>query len=104
GVAAIALYLLPVLSATSDTWTIDAQRAVALAGTALLISIGTRRSIAAPTLPVRPLTTPLARDRRRSRQVEAVESVGRLLASTGPDSAALERIRHTPRPGMLSER
>jgi diguanylate cyclase (GGDEF)-like protein len=92
GVAAIALYLLPVLSATSDTWTIDAQRAVALAGTALLLSIGTRRSISALTVTVRRLTTTLARDRRRSRQVEAVESVGRLLASTGPDSAALERI------------
>ena len=42
GAAAIALYLLPVLSATPDTWTIDAQRAVALGGTAILLSIGTR--------------------------------------------------------------
>jgi len=92
GMAAISLYLLPVLSATSDTLSIDAQRAVALSGTAILLSIGTRRSISALTVTVRRLSTLLARDRRRSRQVAAVESVSRLLAATGPDSAALERI------------
>jgi diguanylate cyclase (GGDEF)-like protein len=92
GVAAIALYLLPVLSATSDTLAIDAQRAVALGGTALLLSIGTRQTISALTVTVGRLTTTLARDRRRSRQVEAVEGVGRLLATNGPDSAVLERI------------
>src|SRR4029079_8403707 len=47
GVAAIALYLLPVLSATSDTGSIDPRRAVARGGTALLLSTGPRRSISA---------------------------------------------------------
>ncbi|HUQ77360.1 MAG TPA: sensor domain-containing diguanylate cyclase [Patescibacteria group bacterium] len=92
GGAAVSLYLLPVLSATPDNLTIDAQRAVALGGTAILLSIGTRRSISALTLTVRRLGTSLARDRRRSRQVAAVESVGRLLAATGPAPATLERI------------
>ncbi len=92
GCAAIALYLVPVISATPDTLMLDAQRATALGGTAILLSIGTRRSINNLTVTVRRLGTSLARDRRRTRQVAAVESVGRLLATTGPDFAALERI------------
>ena len=92
GAAAIILYLLPVLTASPDNWTIDAQRAVALGGTAVLLSIGTRRSISALMVTVRRLHTSLARDRRRSRQVAAVESVGRLLAATGPAPETLERI------------
>ena len=92
GFAAVSLYLLPVISATRETFSIDAQRAIALGGTAILLSIGTRRSISDLTITVRRLGTSLARDRRRSRQVAAVEGVGRLLAATGPDSAALERI------------
>lgn len=92
GAAAIALYCAPVLSASSATLTIDAERAVALGGTAVLLSVGTRRSISALTVTVRRLGRSLARDRRRSRQLAAVESVGRLLAATGPDAATLERI------------
>jgi diguanylate cyclase (GGDEF)-like protein len=92
GAAAIALYLLPVLSAPPDSLTIDAQRAISLGGTAILLSVGTRRSISALTETVRRLGAALARDRRRSRQVAAVESVGRLLASTGPAAETLERI------------
>jgi diguanylate cyclase (GGDEF)-like protein len=92
GAAAVSLYLLPVLTASPDNLTIDAQRAVALGGTAVLLSIGTRRSIAALMVTVRRLHAALARDRRRSRQVAAVESVGRLLAATGPAPETLERI------------
>jgi diguanylate cyclase (GGDEF)-like protein len=92
GSAAIALYLLPVLTAAPADLVIDAQRAVALGGTAVLLSIGTRRSIAALTVTVRRLHASLARDRRRGRQVAAVESVGRLLAATGPAPETLERI------------
>jgi diguanylate cyclase (GGDEF)-like protein len=92
GAAAIFLYLLPVLTAPPEYLTIDAQRAIALSGTAILLSIGTRRSISALTLTVRRLGASLARDRRRSRQVAAVESVGRLLAATGPAPETLARI------------
>lgn len=92
GSAAVALYLVPVFSSTPDYQIIDAQRAVALAGTAILMSIGTRRSISALTETVGRLGASLARDRRRSRQLAAVESVGRLLASTGPAPETLERI------------
>ncbi len=92
GSAAIALYLLPVLTAAPDSLAIDAQRAVALGGTAVLLSIGTRRSISALTETVQRLGASLARDRRRSRQVAAVERVGRLLAATGPAPETLEEI------------
>lgn len=92
GSAAVSLYLLPVLSATPDSMTMDAQRAVALGGTAILLSIGTRRSISALTETVRRLGASRARDRRRSRQIAAVEGVGRLLAATGPETATLKRI------------
>jgi diguanylate cyclase (GGDEF)-like protein len=92
GAAAITLYLVPVVTASATDLSIDAQRAVALGGTAVLLSIGTRRSISALTLTVRRLHTSLARDRRRNRQVAAVESVGRLLAATGPSPETLERI------------
>lgn len=92
GAAAIALYILPVLTAAPDDLVIDAQRAIALGGTAVLLSIGTRRSISALKITVRRLGTALARDRRRSRQVAAVENVGRLLAATGPETTTLERI------------
>ena len=92
GCAAITLYLVPLATATPDTLSIDAQRALALGGTAVLLSVGTRRSIQDLTVTVRRLGTSLARDRRRSRQVAAVESVGRLLAATGTESTALERI------------
>jgi diguanylate cyclase (GGDEF)-like protein len=92
GAAAIALYILPVLTAAPDDLVIDTQRAIALGGTAVLLSIGTRRSISALKITVRRLGTALARDRRRSRQVAAVEAVGRLLAATGPETGTLERI------------
>jgi diguanylate cyclase (GGDEF)-like protein len=92
GAAAIALYLVPLLSAAPEFIALDTQRAVALGGTAVLLSIGTRRSISALTVTVRRLGDALARDRRRSRQVAAVESVGRLLAATGPSFDTLERI------------
>ena len=92
GTAAVALYLLPVLSASAANVTLDAQRAIALCGTAVLLSIGTRRSISNLTITVRRLGSSLARDRRRSRQVAAVEGVGRLLAATGPTPEVLARV------------
>jgi diguanylate cyclase (GGDEF)-like protein len=92
GTAAISIYLLPVLTASPDNYMLDAQRAIALGGTAVLLSIGTRRSISALKVTVRRLHASLARDRRRSRQVAAVEGVGRLLAATGAEPEALERI------------
>ena len=92
GASALTLYVLPVLTASPEYFALDAQRAIALGGTAVLLSIGTRRSISALRLTVRRLGSALARDRRRSRQVAAVEAVGRLLAATGPATGTLERI------------
>ncbi|HEX5825495.1 MAG TPA: diguanylate cyclase, partial [Candidatus Limnocylindrales bacterium] len=92
GLAAIALYLLPVIYATPEHLTANAQRAIALVATSIVISIGTRRTISALTLTVGRLGTSLAHDRRRTRQVAAVESVGRLLAATGPEADTLDRV------------
>ena len=92
GVAAIAIYLLPVVYAGPEHLTAYTQRAIALAATSIIISIGTRRTVSALTITVRRLGASLAQDRRRSRQVAAVESVGRLLAATGPEAETLERV------------
>jgi diguanylate cyclase (GGDEF)-like protein len=92
GVAAIAIYLLPVAFAGPEHLTAYMQRAIALAATSIVISIGTRRTVSALTVTVQRLGASLAQDRRRSRQVAAVESVGRLLAATGPEAETLERV------------
>lgn len=92
GAAAIALYIVPILSSSPGHITGDTQRAVALAGASILLSIGTRRTISALSVTVRRLGASLARDRRRSRHLAAVENVGHLLAATGPAAASLERI------------
>ena len=91
GAAVIAIYVLPVY-ATPEHLMLNTQRAIALAATAILISVGTRRTVSALTVTVRRLGTALAHDRRRSRQVAAVESVGRLLAATGPEPETLDRV------------
>ena len=92
GVASMAIYILPVVYATPEHLMINAQRAIALGATSILISIATRRSVSALTVTVRRLGAALAHDRRRTRQVAAVESVGRLLAATGPESQTLDRV------------
>jgi diguanylate cyclase (GGDEF)-like protein len=91
GAAAISFYLLPVVYASPEHLVANEQRAIALAATAVVISIGTRRTISALTVTVRRLGASLAHDRRRSRQIAAVEGVGRLLAATGPTTETLER-------------
>jgi diguanylate cyclase (GGDEF)-like protein len=92
GLASAAVYLMPVFLATPEHLTQNAQRAIALAATSILISIGIRRTVSALTMTVRRLGAALAHDRRRSRQVAAVESVGRLLAATGASPETLDRV------------
>jgi two-component system cell cycle response regulator len=92
GGMALAAYLLPVLYAAPEQAAATTQRAVALAVTAIVLSIGTRRTVSALTLAMAKLGRSHARDRRRSRQVAAVEGVGRLLAARGPIPEALDRV------------
>jgi diguanylate cyclase (GGDEF)-like protein len=92
GGLALAAYLVPVLYATPEQGAATTQRAVALAVTAVVLSIGTRRTVSALTLTMAKLGRSHARDRRRSRQVAAVEAVGRLLAARGPIPEALDRV------------
>jgi len=100
GVAAIAIYILPVVYATPEHLMINAQRAIALGATSILISVAMRRTVSALTVTVRRLGAALAHDRRRTRQVAAVESVGRLLAATGPEQQTLDRVVGLLRQGL----
>ncbi|HEX3427731.1 MAG TPA: diguanylate cyclase [Candidatus Limnocylindrales bacterium] len=92
GGACAVVYLLPVFLATPEHLVPNTQRGIALAATSILISIGIRRTISALTMTVGRLGASLAHDRRRSRQVAAVESVGRLLAATGAAPETLDRV------------
>ena len=92
GCLEVAIYLLVVLFSTPDHSTTAAQRAIGLTVTAVVLSIGIRRTVAAMTLAMSRSRTARARDRRHSRQVSAVEEVGRLLAMTGPTDETLDRV------------
>ena len=69
-----------------------AQRAVGLIVVTIVLSIGIRRTVGAMTLAMTRLRMARAKDRRRTRQISAVESVGRLLAATGPTDETLDRV------------
>jgi diguanylate cyclase (GGDEF)-like protein len=92
GLVASAIYLAPVVYAGQDHLAANVQRAIALAATSILVSYGLRRTVSSLVVTVERLGTALAQDRRRSRQVAAVESVGRLLAATGPKPETLDRV------------
>jgi diguanylate cyclase (GGDEF)-like protein len=92
GSVCLALYLGPVINAGPEHVSTNLQRAIAFSVTTIIISVGSRRTISALTDPVRRVGTSRARDRRRSRQLQAVESVGRLLAATGPEPKTLDRV------------
>ena len=85
-------YLAPVVYGDPDHVITVIQRGIGLAVTAVVVSIGVRRTVAAMTIAMERLRTARARDRRRSRQIVALEEVGRLLAATGPTSEAMDRV------------
>jgi diguanylate cyclase (GGDEF)-like protein len=68
------------------------ERAIAFATSAILLSVGTRRTIASLERVVERLRSTMAADRRRGRQIAGVEEVGRLLAHGGPTDAALDGV------------
>lgn len=91
GGAAMAAYLLPVISApVVDPGNL--QRGVAMVASMTLIGIGTRQTIAQLERVLGHARTAMASQRRRARQMAAVETVGRTLAAQGPSGATLTEV------------
>jgi diguanylate cyclase (GGDEF)-like protein len=67
-------------------------RGMTLAGVAVLLAVGTRRIVSALERAVREARASATAERRRGRQIAAIESVGRLLADHGPSPDLLERV------------
>ena len=91
--AAIAAVVLlgPELETLGSTSAI-ALRGVTLAGVTLVVAFGTRRIIRALEVAALAARSAAIAERRRGRQISALESVGRLLAAGGPTGELIERV------------
>jgi diguanylate cyclase (GGDEF)-like protein len=89
--AAIVIYSVPAF-ATPQIQSGLLQRGIALAATAVVLAVGTRRTIAMLERAIKHAQDATEGLRRRSRQMAAVEEVGRLLATDGPTTNALEAV------------
>jgi diguanylate cyclase (GGDEF)-like protein len=68
------------------------DRAMSLGAAAVILALGTRRTVSALEGALTRLRRVMAADRLRSARLAAVEEVSRLLAADGPTPDALERI------------
>jgi diguanylate cyclase (GGDEF)-like protein len=68
------------------------HRGIALAVTMIVLTIGTRRTIGSLERAIAQARAATAGQRRRARQMAAVEAVGRALTVKGPTHAALEEV------------
>lgn len=68
-----------------------ALRGVTLAGVTLVLAFGTRRIVSALQDALQGAREAMVAERRRSRQIAALEDVGRLLAAGGPTVELIER-------------
>ncbi len=66
-----------------------ALRSVTITGVTVLVGLGTRRIVQALEQALAAARQAVVAERRRARQIEALESVGDLLAAAGPSSALL---------------
>jgi diguanylate cyclase (GGDEF)-like protein len=90
-VAAIALYSVP--GVTTPTIQIGlVQRGVALGATAVVLAVGTRRTVGMLERAIAHAQAASRALRRRSQQMAAVEEAGRLLAAEGPKAAGLDAV------------
>ena len=90
GVAAVVL-LAPELRSLGSTSEI-ALRGVTLAGVSLVLAFSTRRMVRALEDALTAARSSVRVERRRARQIAALEAVGRLLAEGGPTAEAIERV------------
>jgi diguanylate cyclase (GGDEF)-like protein len=91
GTAAMGAFYVTVVSVASVTPG-GLHRGVALAVTMVVLTIGARRTVGAMERAVTHAISASADQRRRARQMAAVEAVGRALATNGPSRAALEEV------------
>lgn len=68
------------------------QRGITLIAAMVVLVIGTRRTVTALERSIAHGRTAMAGQRRRGRQMAAVEEVGRMLAANGPSAAALDDV------------
>ena len=91
GIAALIAFLYPVLG-TPAFYPVALQRGAALIATTIVLAIGTRRTVSSLERAVEHVRRTSAAHRRRARQMAAVEEVGRVLASSGPTTDALDHV------------
>ena len=91
GTAAMVAFLFTVVTGTTVVPG-SLHRGVALAVTMVVLTIGTRRTIGSLERAIAHARAASAGQRRRARQMAAVEAVGRALAANGPTRAALEEV------------
>jgi diguanylate cyclase (GGDEF)-like protein len=92
-VAALSVYFIPAFSNPTVRLGL-VERGIALGATALVLAVGTRRTVSSLERAVERAKTASGGMRRRARQMSAVEAVGRVLAADGPTSAALDEVMH----------
>jgi diguanylate cyclase (GGDEF)-like protein len=88
---AAAVYLLPEVGNLGSPAAV-VLRGITLAGVALVLAFGTRRIVLSLEAAVRQARRSAAIERRRGRQIEALETVGRVLAGGGPSPELIDRV------------
>ncbi len=91
GTAAMGAFFLTVMSVASVNPG-GLHRGVALVVTMVVLTIGARRTVGAMERAITQAIAATTDQRRRARQMAAVEAVGRALAANGPSRAALEEV------------
>jgi diguanylate cyclase (GGDEF)-like protein len=91
GATAMVGYFIPVLTAATIQPGL-LQRGVGLIATMVLIIVGTRRAVSQMERAVGHARAAMAGQRRRGRQISAVEAVGRTLAAHGPTTDTLDEV------------
>ena len=90
-ILAAGFLLVPELTNLGSTHAV-AIRGVTLAGVTLVLAFGTRRIVNALEEAVTAARAAVIAERRRARQISALEAVGRLLAAGGPTAALIDPI------------
>jgi diguanylate cyclase (GGDEF)-like protein len=88
---ASAIYLAPEAGRLGGTTQI-AVRGIALAGVSILLALATRSIVSALQSAARQVRSSAILDRRRTRQIAAIESIGRVLATSGPTPEMLDQV------------
>jgi diguanylate cyclase (GGDEF)-like protein len=91
GTLGVVAYL-GVLSSDISHVVTSLPRGAVLASAAIVLGIGTRRTMSTLESAYTRLRASMAGERRRARQIASVEAIGRLLASDGPTTTVLDAM------------